>query len=81
METMEIAGVYVIMVAAILAGLLLLWFMLLELLRFDSGVNRPRSAQVPAPLAPVKPSDSRLPAASRARRQGASWRPVRTAPR
>jgi hypothetical protein len=51
MVTMEIAGLYVVMVAAIVAGVLLLWRMIVELLRFDARANRPRSARI-APAAP-----------------------------
>jgi hypothetical protein len=48
METMAIVGVYAVMGAAILAGLVLLWHMIVELMRFDSQANRPRSARVSA---------------------------------
>jgi hypothetical protein len=83
MVTIEIAGLYVVVVAAILSGLLLLWFMLLELLRFDSKVTKPRSARVsvPASPSPAKPVPTRLPSAPRAPRAGSSWRPVHSAPR
>jgi hypothetical protein len=50
METIEIAGLYVVMAAAILAGVLLLWYMIVELVRFDPEEYRPRSARVPAPM-------------------------------
>jgi hypothetical protein len=48
METIAIAGLYAVMGAAILAGLVLLWHMIIELVRFDPQANRPRSAQVSA---------------------------------
>ena len=54
METMAIAGVYAVMGAAILAGAVLLWHMIVELVRFDSQANRPRSARVSAPARPAE---------------------------
>lgn len=48
METIAIAGLYAVTGAAILAGLVLLWHMIIELVRFDSQASRTSSARVSA---------------------------------
>ncbi len=49
---MEIAGLYVVMAAAIIGGLVLLWLMLRELIHFDASRHRVRSARIPEAVRP-----------------------------
>ncbi len=42
----EIAGVYIAMMVAIVGGLYLLWSMLVELIHFDGSAYRDRSARI-----------------------------------
>ncbi len=69
METIGIVGLYLIMVTAILAGALLLWSMIMELVHFDARANRARSPASPPPPPLVVLAAPRSPPSARGGRQ------------